>query len=223
MNFDFSTRDGIPLLADFYTLSTFYEDSNFLDREIAQKLLPVVKSRLLKYTAISTIGELRYIYSILPTHKIRIIFERFGILVYPIYRLYLSSGLVSKTKTYYKYKRIKQLPRVISAAKVCFCQSGWGSCYGGKSWALVCDRWLSLQRQKRCSLSNSFVLIDNLIDAAHNSGKCLDKIFPEINEWLYKKTKTNNPFWVVDQSCIKTYAYRRLYERYGFTREKLVA
>lgn len=220
MNFDFSTREGIPLLADFYTLSTFYQDDNFLDREIAVTLLPVVKSRLLKYTAIAILGECRYVERMT---KFSQICNRFGVLEQPIINLNSNSGIVNKTKAYFIYKRRKQIPRVISAAKATFHLSNWRPSYGGPSWARICSCWLNLQRQRNCNFNDSFVLIDNLIDAAHNTGRCLDKILPDINLWLRYKTQTTNPFWVVDQSCIKTYAYRRLYERYGFTHEKSAA
>lgn len=161
MNFDFSTRDGIPLLADFYTLSTFYEDSNFLDREIAQELLPIVKSRLLKYTAIAVLGECRYIGRMA---KFSQICDRFGISEQPIINLNHDDRIVSKTKTYFIYKRRKQIPRVISAAKATFHLPHWETSFGGLPWARICSCWLNLQRQRNYHFNDSFVLIDNLID-----------------------------------------------------------
>lgn len=67
-----------------------------------------------------------------------------------------------------------------------FHKNGWKPQYGGPAWAEICRRAIKLQQSR--DLREMMVAIDMLIDSAHNTGRCLDKLYPEINMWLTEKT-----------------------------------
>lgn len=57
---NFAERKGLPLFADFYTLSSFYNNDNFFDVEMSKQLLPYVKEDVLKAAATAIFSEIRY-------------------------------------------------------------------------------------------------------------------------------------------------------------------
>lgn len=69
-------------------------------------------------------------------------------------------------------------------------QQEWGHQYGGDAWASICEKAGKLCKpiHVRDNLSHWMVYLDNAIDACHNTGHCLDKLYPRINHFLTEKT-----------------------------------
>lgn len=217
---NFTERHGLQLFADFYTLSSFYNKDNFFDNDMSKELLPYVKDEVLTAAATAIFSEIKYYnqkYDCLLGH-IKV-FNRFGVSEW-------IEALVREHRVD-RYRFVKEknaVERLVACAKVIFSRpNAFANAYGGPKWAEICKRWLELDKYSDFSNRDMFVLIDKLIDAAHNTGRCLDKVYPSINYWLTEKTSTTDPYWVINQSCIRKYAKYRMRQEYkaaGFSEER---
>lgn len=206
-----SQRSGMELFADFYTLSSFFTPDNHEDCEIAAELLPLVKREVLRAAAIAILSEMKYWKqeaNCKPGHLQ--VFHRFG-----VKSLVERSEKFERIPRYYYIKRNKALIRMIACGKVIFGRPGaFSMMYGGPKWAEICKRWFALHEFHDFASREMFNRIDYLIDAAHNTGRCLDKVYPHINKWLEVKTLTQDPYWVINQSCLRRYAKIRMKQQY---------
>lgn len=221
----FQHRSGIGLFADFYSLSTFYDHDNFYDRELAHRLLPRVREELLKNAAACIISEMKH-YDQFSKKRLGSfkLFDRFG-LSYIMDKVLYYSGQETVHNLFKAYDLIIQhdaLDRFIACTKCIFRRpEAFSASYGGPAWARISQYWLNLYNFDDCTSRDMFVHIDKLIDASHNTGRCLNKVYTRaIDDWLTQKTHVKDPYWVINQSCLQRYAKRRCKEQYNFTEEK---
>ena len=229
----FIRRRGLDMFADFYTLSSFFEPKVEADVELKNFLFPHVRDELLEDALICIISESRYIingprstisscsHSTLQKVWYRFFSEeqRYNIIT-------LSRRLVGQSKQsiifgVYDYLYTHSLEvRFVKMMRILFNTTNvkWDHAYGGKSWENICKKWIAVYYAEDKKID--FAVLDQLIDACHNTGHCFDKLYKEATIWLRQKSLTQDPYWVVDQSIYRQYACRRLKEKFGWTKEK---
>jgi len=186
---------------DFYSLSVFFDKDNFLDVELGEKVLQDIRTKLLRdvYRCIKSEAKYSYTFGHI-NKKAQKIKKRYGV------------GLNNTSKE-----------QVVKCMRAVFMLNGWPSCYGGPKWSEICRLWVALhQLDVLNDLSEAIVLVDRLIDAAHNTGRCLDKVYPKINQWLDRKTREPYPWWLVQKCSFQDYAIKRIRATTGLTVEGCV-
>lgn len=203
-------RYGLDLLADFYSLSTFYNGENVVDKIIADQLLPHAKESLIDDLLFCICRELRHSDRAFPNLSMlkRCLGDSFD--------GFRDANMgYNRDEIALNLMCIASPRRIVKAARTLFKYGHWTPSYGGEAWAAICDAWLELAQN-----SPSFSNIDRAVDICHNTGNVLNKLYPGVDGWLDRKTKTTDPFWILKQSQLYNYGCRRLKERYGWTAEE---
>ena len=175
-------------LYDFYSVSLKFERGNMTRQQesAVRVFLEGIKEQLLKDVRYCVYRELRHAPSL----------ARF-----PEYNLTYSKGCYeSPTKHGLRSTLSRVGDKYFEKAEAVFQDYGWWPSYGGPKWAKIAKMARLLEKDNFQDLGNSIVLIDRLIDAAHNTGRCLDKVYPGINRWLNKKRYTKKPQWILSGS-----------------------
>lgn len=202
---------GLDLLADFYSLSTFYNSNNVVDKIIADQLLPHAKESLIDDLLFCICREFRHSDNAIA--NIKILRRCLGDSLDEFRSANRNS--FDRDKIALNLMCIASPRRIVKTARTVFKYGCWSASYGGAAWAAICDAWLELAAN-RPSFSN----IDRAVDICHNTGNVLNKLYPGVDGWLDRKTRVKNPFWILKQSQLYNYGCRRLKERYGWTAEE---
>lgn len=173
-------------LYDFYSISLKYNRATSTREQdnAIRVYLEEVKESLLKDIRYCVYRELRHA----GTFALRTLFKEYN-------ATYSRWGTLTKRGLESTLRKSKGM-YFVKAEKV-FTKSHWAPAYGGKKWAKIANLARKLELDNFQDLGNSLVLIDRLIDAAHNTGRCLDKIYPDINTWLNKKRYSKKTDWII--------------------------
>lgn len=177
-------------LYDFYSVSLKYERGSMTKQQESaiRVFLEEIEEQLLKDVRYCVYRELRHS----PSYTQTLTFPELKISYGHRY------GGLSKHGLTITLKRVGD--QYFSKAEKCFRGRDWWSAYGGPKWAKIAKMARLLEKDNFQDLGNTIVLIDRLIDAAHNTGRCLDKVYPGINDWLNKKRYTKKPQWILSGS-----------------------
>jgi len=175
-------------LFDFYSISLRYHRGvTTKQQETAIKIfLEEVKQSLLKDVSYCVYRELRHAQHWTPFAGYTVTYSRVDYESPTKHGLRMTLNNVGSRANFFK-----------KANKAFSNRANWYPSYGGSRWARIAKLAALLEEDNFQDVGNSIVLIDRLVDAAHNTGRCLDKVYPGINKWLDKKRCSKKTDWII--------------------------
>ena len=175
-------RRGIPFFCDFYITELLGDVNDSEHAPVMRMIYEHTRKILLNETAVCVIGELKYKKWDLPQY-FRFTDTSFS------YRYDKFGGIRKNLNSRMRFVRQNGgLRNVFKRARDVFLDLHWEVSYGGEAWGDVCTRALNLMDADIKNLKEYGMRIDNSIDASHNCGRCLDKIYDSINTFFTRKT-----------------------------------
>lgn len=201
--FKFSrNRRGIPFFADFYASNLLWDKSSKAHHVFMEEFLNYTRKVLVENVVYCVVGELRHLESCSNSSWSDFFPGQFLIEFSRRPTKWVEKRYYHLKTTNYAYRQEifrknggKQ--RFFKCAYDAFSVPNWSAFYGGPVWAEICKRTDSLIHFNG-GLGELSVKIDMVIDSAHNTGRCLDKLYGgEIVDFLNRKTRGVDSQWLI--------------------------